>query len=59
MLPADLSARDIDAIGNEKIEDVAQNADTVLTVHFDAHGGSTLVNRPLFCNGAKFIVKNT
>lgn len=37
MLAANLTARDVDAVRHQQIEDVAQDADAVLAVDFDAH----------------------
>jgi hypothetical protein len=37
MLTTDLAPRDVDPVGHEQVEDVAQNADAVLAVDFDTH----------------------
>ncbi|MNH11441.1 hypothetical protein D3C79_709550 [compost metagenome] len=37
MLAADLTAGDVDAVLHQQVEDVAQNADAVLAMHFDTH----------------------
>ncbi|MNF61518.1 hypothetical protein D3C84_431630 [compost metagenome] len=38
LLAADLAAGDVDAVVDQQVEDVAQNADPVLTVNLDTHG---------------------
>jgi hypothetical protein len=37
MLTAHLAARDVDAVLHQQVENVAQDADAVLAVHFDTH----------------------
>ncbi|MNL38253.1 hypothetical protein D3C87_1604510 [compost metagenome] len=45
MLTADLTARDVDPVGNQQVENVAQDADAVLAVDFDTHiKARTVVN---------------
>ncbi|MDT4857995.1 hypothetical protein FQZ97_924410 [compost metagenome] len=38
LLAADLAAGDVDAVVDQQVEDVAQDADAVLAVDFDTHG---------------------
>src|SRR5262245_55455630 len=40
LLATDLAAIDVDAVLDQQVEDVAKDADAVLAVHLDAHGGA-------------------
>jgi hypothetical protein len=40
MVTADLAAQHVDAVLHQQVEDVAQDADAVLAVHFDTHESS-------------------
>ncbi len=38
LVAADFAAIDVDAVVDQQVEDVAEDAYTVLAVHFDTHG---------------------
>ncbi len=39
MVPTHFAPQYVDAVFDQQVEDVAQNTDTVLAVHFDTHRG--------------------
>ncbi len=53
LIAADLPAQHVDAVLHQKIENVAQDADAVLTMDFDAHGSS--VTPSFSCSAQKFV----
>ena len=57
MLTADFALGDVDAVLHQQVEDVPQDADAVLAVHFDTHGKTRKGRRRVFCRWAQIVVK--